>query len=371
MPANRLLTALLLLSPIAGSAQLKAPAPVELAALSGPLARGVAAPAPLTTLAPPLPLAAASGGAGVSAIPILSPEAGGAAKSGGLRGLAQALGLLRREPLPPPAAQVARSLTAAGASEASAAMTESALAAVFDGLAAVQRQAALDDLERAVKASPRDAPLRHAFLGLLARDELGVVEPKLRGLALSKERRDDVLARTRFQEVRWWKPGADRGDTHGVARRDGSITVNVHGDWRRIRELGAHFRTVFSHEYTHRLQFEGEFTRRWLDEPSAVATHFLRAIELLGLEALAREAINFIHQGSLDTFQRGRDWVHKTPEERRGFQGFYFPGAIAGAAYELARLTGRWEDAWEFHRRVSRGEDPEAVERSVRAIRQK
>lgn len=347
MTAGRWLLAAWLI-PVAALAQVKvAPGPVlpQVPVTAGPLATAVA-PNPTPALA-------------------LPPAAAPLAPAGKLQVVARALGLAKREPLAPPTIQVARSLVAAGANEASPSRSLEALTAVFDGLAEAQKARVLDDLESTVKTFPKDAGLRHAYLGLLVRDELATVEPKLRGVELTRARREDVLAKTRIQETRWWHrfvPGIEYPEAEGVAKPDGTIHLHVRGGWRKLPNLAAHFRTIFSHEYAHRLQYEGVFDFRFHAEPTAVATELLRMIELAGVKGL--ETLS--HEGLLSLFRGGREWAAAPLEGRRQTDGFFFKGFAAGVAYELAQATGRWADAWTYHRRVSSGEDPLAVEAELR-----
>ena len=53
--------------------------------------------------------------------------------------------------------------------------------------------------------------------------------------------------------------------------------------------------------------------------------------------------------------------------EEKGTNGIFWKGFLAGAAYELAAQTGRWADAWLFHRLVSSGKSVTEAEKAVRS----
>lgn len=244
------------------------------------------------------------------------------------------------------------------------------LPARFDGLAYDQRQAVLAGLETAVRARPRATGLRRALQDLIVRDELEHIEPRLRGVPLAPQRREEVLARTRFLDIRWWDHFLGRTDNpeaEGVAKPDKSITLHVKTDWRKLPSLAAHFRALFSHEYTHRLQYEDEVTTQYGVEIPSLGTELLRGLELVGLEGLRRGMIDFITPNALGDFERGRAWMRQDASARKDRDGFYWKGFLGGAAYELALQTGDWAAAWMFHERVSKGADPAAAEHAVRA----
>ncbi|MBI4422114.1 MAG: hypothetical protein HY554_00210 [Elusimicrobia bacterium] len=241
-------------------------------------------------------------------------------------------------------------------------------AGLFDGLAPRERDEALERLESLVKARPKDAGLRRAFQDLVVRDELERVEPLLRGRPLTPERRDAVLSATRFVDIRWWHRFGGRwtAGADGEAWRDLSLALYVRRGWRSIPSLVTFYRALFSHEYAHRLQFEGESTTQYGLEVPPVGAELLRAIELAGLSGVRSGALRTIGAGLLDEFERGRAWGRGAPTPGRpGASGFYWKGYLAGAAYELAQATGRWADAWSFHREVSSGGDPGEARRRL------
>jgi hypothetical protein len=230
--------------------------------------------------------------------------------------------------------------------------------ALFDGLAPEHRDHALEALEAAAIAEPKNAPLRHALQRLLIRDELRRVEPLLRGKELTPEREADVLGKTEFADKKWYHSFWDEVTPvpEGIARReDLSIGLNVKSGWRKLPSFSGHFRTIFSHEYTHRLQFEGEATESFGMEIPAVATEMLRGIELFGLKGLEDGVLTAIGQLHLGSFEDGRAWARSGAGPHTGF---FYKGYLAGAAYELARITGRWADAWLFNRLINSGVAP-------------
>lgn len=239
----------------------------------------------------------------------------------------------------------------------------------FDGLGPLQRDAVLGGLELAAKAQPKAVALRKSLQDLIVRDELERIEPRLRGKPMSLERREEVLSKTRFLDIRWWDYLLGKvlhPEAEGVAlRADKSITLHVKKGWEKLPSFVAHFRALFSHEYTHRLQFEGEANEAYGVEIPAVATEVLRAIELVGLGGLAEGLVTFIGANQLGGFESGRAWMRRDEAGKADKTALYFKGALAGAAYELAAKTGRWADAWLYHREVSAGKDPLAVEQAV------
>jgi hypothetical protein len=260
-------------------------------------------------------------------------------------------------------------LRQAGAIEASRDDSLHALTAIFDGLAADRRENVLAKLESSVTADPKDVALRRAFQGLVVRDELALVEPNLRGRPLTEERRDAVLSKTEFHDIRWWDYVTGKvanPEAYGVAKiADLSIHLHIHRGWRSMPSLAGYIRTVFSHEYTHRLQFEKEATTRYGGEIPAIATEMLRAVELAGVGALGGGTFAGIGKRLVDRFEEGRKWMASPAHDGTIPTGMYFEGFLAGAAFEIARLTGRWSDAWAYHRRVTQGEDPLAVRRAL------
>lgn len=274
----------------------------------------------------------------------------------------------------PVAGAVARTLRQAGAAEASPEHSLRALTEIFDGLAPNRRERVLAELESTVRAAPKDVALRHALQGLVLRDELSIVEPKLRGLPLTEGRRDAVLAKTEFHDIRWWDYLIGRvahPEAYGVAKpADLSIHLHIHRGWRSMPSLIQHVRAVFSHEYTHRLQFEKEATTAYGAEIPAIATEMLRAVELAGVDALGGGTFAGIGKRLVDRFDEGMKWMSMASHEGPIPTTLYFEGFLAGASYELARLSGRWADAWTYHRRVSHGEDPLAVRRELLAAPQ-
>ena len=231
------------------------------------------------------------------------------------------------------------------------------------GLAAVPKGASPVSAAKAAEASQTMKRFGPAFA-----EEAALAADRLAGRNLSGAEREDVVARTRFVTAGLWKRlfnefGVMFSYPDGVARDDLSIEL-TRTDPRRLPDEEAHYRALFAHEYTHRLQFEGDVSRRQGVEAAPVAVELLRGIELVGLDAVKAGRIPFISDNVLQGFEAGRAWAGQAAAGTFADAAFYFKGALAGAAWELARRTLRSEDAWEFVRRVAsqrRPEDPAAV----------
>lgn len=199
-------------------------------------------------------------------------------------------------------------------------------------------------------------------------EEAALAADRLAGRNLTGEQRRDVVERTRFVTATLWKRlfnefGAMFSYPEGVARPDLSIELTRTAP-KKLPDEESHYRALFAHEYTHRLQFEGHVTKRYGIEAPPVAVELLRGIELVGLDALKAGRIPFITKNVLDGFESGAQWARLASEGRFGEAAFHFKGALAGAAWELAKRTLRPADAWEFVRRVSaesRHESPAAI----------
>lgn len=196
-------------------------------------------------------------------------------------------------------------------------------------------------------------------------DEARAVAEQVAGRSLPESELADILGRTTLSRVGWGKRvfnefGVMASYPDGVARDDGRIELTERPA-KDLPDPEAHYRALFAHEYTHRLQFEGDVTKRWGIEVPPVAVELLRGLELVGLEGLKAGRIPFITANTLAGFESGRAWA---AGERADETPFYFKGTLAGAAWALAARTGRPGDAWEFVRRVSsekRRESPGAV----------
>lgn len=206
-----------------------------------------------------------------------------------------------------------------------------------------------------------------AELGALPADELAAVAERMRGEELTEAQSRAKAVDFKFRVQRWFESFYNdvtedfTAAPDGVCYRDSRIELFLKPDWRKYPSLTDHFRVLITHEYAHRLQNEGLYTRRWGVEIPAVAVELLRAVELAGLDRLKKGHISFIGEGVLGSFESGRAWARSSSEET---MGFYSKGFLAGAAHELALKTGRPDDAWEFVRRVSSGkkeESPRAV----------
>ncbi|MBI5595093.1 MAG: hypothetical protein HY928_03285 [Elusimicrobia bacterium] len=185
-------------------------------------------------------------------------------------------------------------------------------------------------------------------------DEARAVAGLVAGRSLEEAELADIVGRTTLERVGWLKRlfnefGVMASYPDGVAREDGRIELTERPA-RKLPDPEAHYRALFAHEYTHRLQFEGDVTKRWGIEVPPVAVELLRGLELVGLEGLKAGRIPFITANTLAGFESGRAWA---AGRRADDTAFYFKGALAGAAWALASRTGRPADAWEFVRRVS------------------
>jgi hypothetical protein len=243
------------------------------------------------------------------------------------------------------------------------------LPARFDGMSREQRGSVLAGLEDAAKSAPKAVHLRKALQTLIVRDEVENIEPRLRDQTISASRKEDVASRTAYQDVRWYHhllPGIVHPEADGVAQRsDLSINLHVKKGWEMMPSFVAFYRALFAHEYTHRLQYEGHVTESLGVEIPPVGTEILRGIELVGLEGLRDGMIGFITENQLSAFDNGRVWMRAS--QRTEGNGPYWKGFLAGAAYELAVQTGRWSDAWRFHRLVSSGKSLAEAEKIIRA----
>lgn len=192
-------------------------------------------------------------------------------------------------------------------------------------------------------------------------EEAALAARRLAGRALSAAEQADVTRRTRLVAVNWSKIlfnefGVMASYPDGVARHDLTIELTLKKA-SRLPDPQAYYRILFAHEYTHRLQFEGDVTSRWGIEIPPVAVELLRAVELVGMDGLKAGKIPFITEHVLEGLESGRRWADG---ERKDDMGFYHKGTLAGAAWELAGRTGRSADAWEFVRRVSSARQSEA-----------
>jgi hypothetical protein len=243
------------------------------------------------------------------------------------------------------------------------------LPARFDGMSHEERGAVLAGLEEVAKSAPKAVPLRKALQALIVRDEVEHIEPRLRAETISAARKEDVASKTVYQDVRWYHhllPGIVHPEADGVAQRsDLSINLHVKKGWEKMPSFVAFYRSLFAHEYTHRLQYEGNVTEKLGVEIPPVGTEILRGIELVGLEGLRDGIIGFISENQLSMFEHGRAWMRSS--QRAQDNGLYHKGFLAGAAYELAVQNGRWADAWQFHRLVSSGKSLTEAESLVRS----
>ncbi|TBR26115.1 hypothetical protein EPO15_00750 [bacterium] len=221
--------------------------------------------------------------------------------------------------------------------------------------------------ERATTANPAKAAEASQTMerfGPAFAEEAALAAERLAGRNLTGAEREDAVQRTKFVTANLWKRlfnefGVMFSYPDGVARPDLSIEL-TRRDPKTLPDEESHYRALFAHEYTHRLQFEGHVTRRFGVEAPPVAVELLRGIELVGLDALHAGKIPFITENVLGAFASGRAWARDLAAGKAVDAGFHFKGAMAGAAWELAQRTGRLADAWEFVRRVSSERSPEA-----------
>lgn len=178
-------------------------------------------------------------------------------------------------------------------------------------------------------------------------EELPVTAAKL-GLSLSDERRADILERSKVWVYKWhsgmtYEIGGGLPDGHYDPKF--GIRVMLKLNWRALKDPQAHFKVLFAHEYTHWLQNEGLVTRRYGIEIPAVAVEQLRAMELVGWEGMKGRKVGFIADGNLDSFENGREWARGDMSDETAL---VFRGVLGGVAYEVGRIAGRPEAAWEF-----------------------
>ncbi len=219
-----------------------------------------------------------------------------------------------------------------------------------------QARAQLGPSNRTVSAD--DAGLQNEFLPALIADELDRAAERLLGAPLTREKKAAVLDETSVKRIRWFHhftndilPVPD-----GVTYEDSRISLSLRSGWKKYPSVEDHFRVLMTHEYVHRLQNEGVYTRAFGVEIPAVAAELLRAVELAGLERLKAGHIKFIGEGVLGSFEDGRRWARGDLSSR---DGFHFKGFLAGAAYELAQMTKRPKDAWKFLRKTASGTNKE------------
>ncbi len=220
---------------------------------------------------------------------------------------------------------------------------------------------AREDFEaRAQLDAPRSREALIAVqLPALVAGELDLVSARLRPAPLTAGERAEVLGATSFKKVKWrddWFSEYAPSYPDGICFPDSRIQLSVRSQALRYASVEDHFRALFAHEYTHRLQNEGVITRALGVEIPAVAVELLRAIELAGMDRLRRGHITYIGEGVLQSFDAGVEWAGG---DRAQAAGFYAKGFLAGAAYALSRRTGRPLDAWEFVRRVASAKAPE------------
>jgi hypothetical protein len=197
------------------------------------------------------------------------------------------------------------------------------------------------------RAPAGERQLASTLIPAWIREELPVAAAKL-GRGLTPEEEAGVLARSKVWVYGWhsrWTYEVPGGLPDGHFDPKFGIRVMLKTDWRRLKDPRTHFRVLFAHEYTHWLQDEGLVTRRYGGEIPAVAVEQLRAAELVGPEGMAEGRVGFIAEGNLRSFEWGRDWARGDMKDE---SLLYHRGVLGGAAYEVGRIAGRPEAAWEF-----------------------
>ncbi|UPT75641.1 MAG: hypothetical protein M0D55_08200 [Elusimicrobiota bacterium] len=229
-------------------------------------------------------------------------------------------------------------------------------------LGAASKMTSWRDVERAGlgagEAPVDERILLERVIPALIAAELPLVAAKL-GYELTPERRADALKRSNGYRMYWhsaytYKDHPDNlGIPDGHFRKDFGVRLMVKPDWRRIKDIPANFRPLYAHEYTHWLQNEGHVSYKYGGEIAAVAVEILRAIELIGYDAVAAGGAATVHAGNWSSFEGGRQWARAGLGEETTP---YSKGALAGAAYEAGVAAGRPEAAWEFLRLVIAGD---------------
>lgn len=379
---TRSLAALLLVLALPAAAQRVELVP-EAVVPSAPSASAVAA-APSATLAPalapsllsasaPAPLAAAPA---LGAAPALSPVAAAPALAAAPAAAPSA------QPVPPTAAP---SLVPAAAKPAgeknvpAAALSEVTAGSIkFDG---AQEHAASEVdavpasaepsrptlLKKPQAKTPGDADrMAQTLIPAWMKEELPVTAAKL-GRAAPADYLKHVLSRSNVWVYKWhsrWTYEVPGGLPDGHFDPKFGIRVMLKLNWRKLKDPETHFKVLYAHEYTHWLQDEGLVTNRYGGEIPAVAVELLRAVELVGLDGIKEGRVGFIAEGNMQSFQHGRDWART---DMKDVTNLYYRGVLGGAAYEVGRIAGRPEAAWEFLNLVVSEKNPmsprEAFER--------
>lgn len=191
------------------------------------------------------------------------------------------------------------------------------------------------------------AQMESTLIPAWIKEELPVAAAKL-GRPLPAEYAADVLARSKVWVYKWhsrWTYEISGGLPDGHFDPKFGIRVMLKTDWRKLKDPETHFRVLFAHEYTHWLQEEGLVTRRYGGEIPAVAVEQLRALELVGLQGMKEGRVGFIAEGNIQSLESGREWARG---DMKDVTQLYFRGVLGGAAYEVGRIAGRPEAAWEF-----------------------
>ena len=313
---------------------------------SAPGASAVSA-APLTPLAPPLNASALSAAAAAAPAAVAAPVH--------VAALAPAPGLSHVAPATKPARGGAATASIETLSAGAARDLDGTVR--FDGAkergtsapASVGRSPApLERAGRPAAKTPGDAErMSSTAIPGWIREELPVAAAKL-GRPLSAEYEADVLARSTVWVYKWhsrWTYEISGGLPDGHYDSKFGIRVMLKMDWRRLKDPETHFRVLFAHEYVHWLQNEGLVTYRYGVEIPAVAVEQLRAMELVGWKGMNAGRVDFIHKGNLQSFESGRVWARG---DMKDVSQLYFRGVLGGVAYEVGRIAGRPEAAWEF-----------------------
>ncbi|HXT00395.1 MAG TPA: hypothetical protein VN915_06950 [Elusimicrobiota bacterium] len=332
-----------------GASAVSAAPTASLAPALSPAALAVSAPfqaAPIAAIsaAPAAPVAAA----GVAAVPALAaaPSAAAAAQPAVPPGLA--LVPAAAKPVP------GKTDSAAVLSEAAAGSVKFDGAREHEGSAVDAVPASAEPSRPALKAlgpskkAPGDAErMAQRLIPAWIKEELPVTAAKL-GRAAPADYLARVLSRSDVWVYKWhsrWTYEVSGGLPDGHFDPKFGIRVMLKLDWRKLKDPKTHFKVLYAHEYTHWLQDEGLITYRYGVEIPAVAVEQLRAMELVGWEGMKAGRVGFIAESNLRSFEHGREWARG---DMKDATILYYRGVLGGAAYEVGRIAGRPEAAWEF-----------------------
>jgi len=294
--------------------------------------------------------------AAISAAPSAAPAAAIPALAAAPAAAAAAAPILPQTPALVPKAAA----PATGADAPAAALSEVSAGSVkFDGAQEHAAQA-VDAVPAIAESAPRplfakpqpktpgDADrMSKTLIPEWMREELPVAAAQL-GRPMTPEYKEHVLSRSNVWVYKWHSPftyEVPGGLPDGHFDRKFGIRVMLKRDWRKLKDPEIHFKVLYAHEYTHWLQDEGLVTYRYGVEIPAVAVEQLRAVELVGLKGMKEGRVGFIAEGNIQNFESGRQWARG---DMKDTSALYYRGLLGGIAYEVGRIAGRPEAAWEF-----------------------